>query len=165
MAIFLVLLVTLAACLWISGKTNRGKFHLFDVYYRNASEPTTFFFALFSDAATPGADTNTKSELTEVVNGFGYVTGGISLSRNSTDFDVLTEDDVNDRVLVQIRDLVWTAAGGSIGPARWGCLTDDNVTQGSRLILDYFDLVSNRIVTDGQAFTLQDCEMRGKEAA
>lgn len=164
MITFFVLLAALALVLAISGKTNRGKFHLFDVYYRNAAEPTTFFFALFSDAATPGADTNTKSELTEVANGNGYTTGGISLARNSTDFDVLTEDDTNDRVLIQIKDLVWTASGGNLGPARWGCLTDDNATQGSRLVLDYYDLVSNRTVSDGQALTLQDCEMRGNEA-
>lgn len=147
-----------------SGKTNRGKFTMLDIFYRNATEMTNFFMALFDATTPPTVDTNVKSELTEVPAGNGYVVGGISLNRNSTDFDVLTEDDVNDRALIQIKDLVWTAAGGNLPitglGARWACLTDDNATQGSRLIIDFFDLVSNRVVSDTQPFTLVDTEMR-----
>ena len=114
------------------------------------------------------ADTDTKTTLTEIANGNGYVTGGISLTRNSTDFDVLTEDDVNDRALVQLKDIVWTASGGSIpasgGGARYAILTDDNVTQGSREVYPYWDLVSDRTVSVGQTLTLQNCEIRIDEA-
>lgn len=147
-----------------SGKTNRGKFTMLDIFYRNATEMTNFFIALFDQTTAPTVDTNTKSELTEIPNGTGYTTGGISLNRNSTDFDVLTEDDTNDRAIVQLKDIVWTATGGSLPTsgtgARWACLTDDNATQGSRLIIDWFDLVSNRVVSDTQTLTLVDCEMR-----
>lgn len=145
-------------------KTNRGKHSMQDVYFRNGTEPTTFFVALFSNAVPPTVDINTKSELTEVANGLGYVTGGISVARNSTDFDVHTEDDTNDRDLIQIKDLVWTCTGApGIGPARWAALTDDNATQGSRLILDYWDLVSDRTISDTQTLTLQDLELRLNE--
>lgn len=147
-----------------SGKTNRGKFLVWDIFYRNATEMTNFFMALFDQTTAPTVDTNIKSELTEIPAGNGYVVGGISLNRNSTDFDVLTEDDVNDRALIQIKDLVWTASGPTLPAsgtgARWACLTDDNVTQGSRLVIDFFDLVSNRIVSDTQSFTMVDTEMR-----
>jgi hypothetical protein len=147
-----------------SGKTNRGKYSVLGVYYRGVAPPTTFYMALFTSAATPGADTNTKSELTEVASGTGYTTGGIAVARNSTDFDVYTEDDSNDRALVQIKDLVWTASGGSLpgsgNGARWACLTDDNATQGSRIVVDYFDLVSDRTVSDTQTLTIVDAEIR-----
>lgn len=147
-----------------SGVTNKGKFSMLGVFWRNATEVTNFYLALFTSATAPTADTNTKSELTEVASGNGYTTGGVSLNRDSTDFDVLTEDDTNDRALVQIKNIVWTASGGALpgsgSGARYACLTDDNATQGSREVLVYFDLTSDRSVSDTQTLTLIDCEVR-----
>ncbi len=148
----------------MAGITNRGKYNTLNIKYRNGTEPTNFYVALFTSAASPTADTNTKSELTEIANGNGYTTGGISINRDATDFDVLTEDDVNDRAIIQLKDLVWTASGGTLpgsgGGARWACLTDDNATQGSREIDTFWDLVSDRSVSSGQTLTLQNCEIR-----
>ena len=148
----------------MAGWTNRGKYNTLAQKMRAAAAPTVFYMALFTSAVAPTADTNTKSELTEIANGNGYTTGGISLSRNSTDFDVLTEDDTNDRALVQAKDIVWTASGGTLpasgGGARYACLTDDNGTQGSREIDSFFDLSSDRSVSSGQTLTLQNCEWR-----
>ena len=152
----------------MSGLTNKGKMSILDAYFRNAGAPTNFYVALVTSAVAPVADTNTKSELTEIANGQGYTTGGISLTKNATDFDVLTEDDTNDRGLIQIKDLVWTASGGPIpasgNGARYAVFTDDNVTQGSREIIGYWDLVSDRTVSDTQTLTLQDCELRLNES-
>lgn len=149
------------------GWTNKGKFQMLGRAYRGVALPTNFFVALVTSAVAPVADTNTKSELTEVVSGNGYTTGGISLSKNATDFDVITEDDTNDRGLIQIKDLVWTASGGSLpasgGGARYAVFTDDNATQGSREVYHFFDLVSDRSVSVGQTLTLQDCEIRINE--
>lgn len=151
----------------MAGWTNRLKYNMLNWVFRAAATPTNFYVPLFTSATAPGADTNTKSELTEIANGNGYTTGGISLAKNSTDFDVLTEDDTNDRGLIQIKDLVWTAAGGNLpasgGGARYACLTDDNVTQGSREVLAYWDLVSDRTISDTQTLTLQNCELRINE--
>lgn len=148
----------------MAGSTNRGKFNMLGRYFRAAAFPTNFCIALVASATAPAADINTKSELTEIANGNGYTTGGISLTRNSTDFDVLTEDDANDRALVQIKDLVWTATGGPLpasgSGARYAILTDDNVTQGSREVEWFWDLVSDRSVSVGQTLTLQNCEAR-----
>jgi hypothetical protein len=123
---------------------------------------------LVTSATAPVADTNTASELTEITAGNGYTAGGFQLSRNSTDFDVWTEDDTNDRGLVQLKDITWTASGGSIpgsgSGARYAVITDDNVTDASREIYIYFDLTSDRTVSDGQTLTLQDCEIRLNEA-
>jgi len=151
-----------------SGWTNKGKMSIHDAYFRNAGAPTNFFVALVTSAVAPDADTNLMSDLTEIAAGNGYTSGGYSLSKNSTDFDVLTEDDTNDRGLIQIKDIVWTASGGSIPSsgdgARYAVLTDDNATVANREIYAYWDLVSNRSVSDTQTLTLQDCELRINES-
>lgn len=148
----------------MAGWTNKGKAQHLARLFRGVSLPTNYYVALFTSATAPTADINTKSELTEIANGNGYTTGGISLTKNTTDFDTLTEDDTNDRALVQIKDLVWTASGGSLpasgGGARYAGLTDDNGTQGSREVYHFWDLSSDRSVSDTQALTLQNCEIR-----
>lgn len=151
------------------GYTNRGKFLELGFAYRGTALPTNYFVALVTSAVAPTADTNTFGELTQIAIGNGYVTGGISLTPNATDFDVYTEDDGTDIANVQIRDLVWTASGGSIpgsgSGARWAVLTDDNVTVASRQVLAYWDLVSDRTVSTGQTLTLQNLELRATEPA
>jgi len=146
-----------------SGITNRGKFKLLDWAFRASALPTNYYVALCTSAASPTADTNTFSELTEIASGNGYTAGGISLTKNSTDFDVITEDDTGDKALIQIKDLVWTASGGTLpssgNGARWAIITDDNVTQGSRIVIAWWDLVSDRSVSVGQPLTLQNCEL------
>lgn len=146
-----------------SGITNKGKYNLLALAFRNATEPTVFYLALVTSAAAPDADTNVFSDLTEVSTGQGYTAGGISVARDGTDFDVLTEDDGNDRAYVQIKDETWTASGGTLpasDSARYAILTDDNATQADREVWAWFDLASDRQVSDGQTLTLQDCELR-----
>ena len=151
----------------MAGRTNRGKFSELDWVYRAATIPTVFYVALVTSAVAPTADTNTFGQLTEIAAGNGYTTGGISIARNATDFDVLTEDDGSDIAFVQIKDTVWTASGGSIpasgGGARYAVLLDDNVTVASRLVLAFYDLTSDRTVSDTQTLTLQDIELRDTE--
>jgi hypothetical protein len=148
------------ASLW----TNKLAFRILGWAFNGVTIPTNFFVALVTSATAPTVDINTKSQLTEVANGQGYTTGGISLAPDNTDFDVLTEDDGNDRALVQIRDLTWTATAGGIpasGDApRYAVLTDDNVTEGSREVFASFDLGTDRPVSDGNDLVLQDCELR-----
>ena len=144
--------------------TNRGKYLILQEFFRNPTEFTTLYIALITSAAAPTVDTNTFSELTEIAAGNGYTAGGISLSRNSTDFDTLTEDDSGNLASIQIRDVVWTASGGTLpgsgNGARYAILTDDNGTQGSRQVIAYWDLTSDRSVSSGQTLTLQNCEIR-----
>ena len=148
-----------------SGLTNRGIYNLLDVVFRGATPPTNFYVALVTAATAPTSDTNTFSELTEIAAGNGYTTGGYQLSRNSTDFDTLTEDDTNNRADIQIKDIVWTASGGSIpasgSGASYAVLLGDNATISSREVWAFWDLTSARTVSDGQTLTLQDCEIRG----
>ena len=122
-----------------------------------------------TSASAPGPDTNTLSDLTEIAAGNGYTTGGYQLTPGSTDFDVHTEDDAEDRGLVQVKDVVWTASGGPIpasgNGARYAVLLDDNATIANREVLAYWDLTSDRSVSDGQTLTLQNCELRLDEPA
>lgn len=146
-----------------SGWTNKGKATIL-AYGLRGTTPTNFYVALVTSAATPTVDSNTLSEFTEIAAGNGYTAGGYQLTPGATDFDVLTEEDTSDYGEIQLKDIVWTASGGPIpasgNGARWALLTDDNVTQGSRLVLAWWDLVSDRSVSSGQPLTLQDCALR-----
>lgn len=148
----------------MAGWTNKGKFFYLGVVARNATEPTVFYLALITSATAPTADHNTLSQFTQIAAGNGYTSGGISIARNSTDFDVLTEDDTNDVAYWQLKDMVWTASGGAIpgsgSGARYAVFTDDNATEGSREVYHFWDLTSDRTVSDGQPLTLQNVEAR-----
>lgn len=151
----------------MAGWTNKGKAFALESIFRATTLPTNYYVALVRVTVAPTADTNTLGELTQISTATGYTSGGIQLTKNATDFDVLTEDDGADRGLIQIKDLVWTASGGDLDSgagARYAVLTDDNGTEGSREVLHYWDLVSDRNVSDTQTLTLQDCEIRINEA-
>lgn len=146
-----------------SGLTNKGKAHILGVTFRGVTPPTNYYLALVTSAAVPDVDTNTLGQLTQIAAGNGYTSGGYQLSRNSTDFDVFTEDDSGDKGLIQIKDVVWTASGGNLpasgSGARYAVLTDDNGTVGSREVYSWFDLSADRTVSDTQPLTLQNCEI------
>ena len=148
----------------MAGMTNRGKKKILDYYFRRQGTlPTNFYVPLITSAVAPSPDLNTLSELTQIASGNGYTTNGISLTPNTTDFDVMTEDDTNDKAILQVKDLVWTASGGNLpgsgNGARYAVLTDDNGTPGSRDVIAYWDLVSDRTISDTQTLTLQNCEI------
>lgn len=152
----------------MAGLTNRAKYNLLDIIFRGASPPANFYMALCTAANTPTADTNTLSELTQIATGNGYSDGGMSIARNSTDFDTLSEVDASDISSVQLKDLVWTAGSGGYLPtsgsgARWAVLTGPHATVGSREVWAFWDLVTPRSVSAGQTLTLQNCEIDGTE--
>jgi hypothetical protein len=148
----------------MAGITNRGKYKLLNYYFRRQGTlPTNFYITLATSAVAPTADTNTLSELTQIASGNGFTTNGQSLTPNTTDFDVMTEDDTNDKAILQLKDIVWTASGGNMpasgNGARYAPLTDDNATPGSRDVHAWWDLVSDRVISDTQTLTLQNCEI------
>jgi len=135
---------------------------------RGVSLPTNFYVMLFTSASAPDADSNVASDLTEVAGGNGYVTGGYSLTKNATDFDTISEDDSGNFGSLKLKDVVWTASGGSIpasgGDARYACLVNSDGTVADREIWIYWDLTSDRSVSSGQAITLDDCEIKISES-
>jgi hypothetical protein len=144
----------------VFGWTNKGAFRALAVVFRGATAPTNFYAALV--ATTPTADTNVMSDLTEMAAGNGYTSGGYQLSRNSTDFDVLTEDDANDKAFVQIKDIPWTASGGAI-PASGSVptylvITDDNATVANREVWCFLP-VTVVSTPNGAILTVKDSQI------
>ena len=148
----------------MSGWTNRGAYRTLGVRYRAQSNPSSYYLALVTATPAPDDADNTLGDLTEIAPGNGYTAGGQALSPGATDFDVWTEDDANHRALVQIRDVVWTAAGGAIpgsgDPARHAVLTDANATVGSREVFHFWDLGAALSALAGQALTVRDAEIQ-----
>lgn len=147
--------------------TNKGKLKALGGWLRNDAPPTNFYIALVTAATVPSADTNVLGDLTQITAGNGYTDGGFQLTPNSTDFDVLTENDTDDRGEIQIKDVAWTAAGGALpsagSPARYAILTDDNATMASREVYAWWDLGADVAVSDTQSITLQNLEIRLRE--
>jgi len=147
-----------------SGWTNRGKFAMLDYFCRGTDPLPVSVFKLALVKTTPDQDDNTFADVTEVAAGNGYTAGGETVNQNATDWDVLTEDDTNDRALCQIKDIVWTASGGDLpsdsAGATFAILTDDNGTQSARNIFFWWDLGGARVVSDTQTLTIQDAEIR-----
>lgn len=147
----------------MAGLTNRGKKVILNAYFTadTTDEPTGFKLALCTSAVTPTQDTNVLADLTEIAVGNGYVAGGTSIPRSAVGFDVVGEDDALDLGSIQLADVVWTAAGGSIpsagNGARWALLLDDAAVPN---VVAYFDLVSDRSVSDTQLLTIQDAEVQ-----
>ncbi len=146
------------------GITNRGKKLILEWAFKRVAQPVNLYVALCTASSTPSPDTDTLSQLSEIAAGNGYSSGGFQLTPNNTDFDVSGEDDANDYGFIQIKDVSWTASGGSLpaagNGARYAVLTDYNATVGSRQVVAFWDLTSDRQVSDGQTITLQDLEQR-----
>lgn len=149
-----------------AGITNQGMFRIYDAYFRNQNVPTSFFTALITNGIPPTPDTQAFSSVTEIAIGNGYNTaGGSSLSRNSTDFDDLQDNDPNTRGEVRLKNIVFTASGGTLpvsgAGARWMTLLDNNATFSSRDVLVYWDLGADRSVTTGNPITVSLAKLYG----
>ena len=150
-----------------SSFTNRGKKLVLDMAFRDTAI-ANLYVALVTDATKPTPDINTLGELDEIPQNdtTGYREGGFQLSRDATDFDDLTEDDTEDRARVQIKDVSWTHATETIllsGKARYAVLTDFHATPGSRQVIAYWDLMTDRSVVAGDILLLQDLTLRIEE--
>lgn len=147
-----------------SGVTNKGAYKILDWSLRQETMETNLYLALITNDNVPTVDTNTFSELTEIAAGNGYTSGGYQLTPNSTDFDVWTEDDGADKGYLQLKDIVWTASGGSIPDSGTGAyyavLLDDNGTVSLREVYAWFELTGAPIsVSNGQTLTLPDVQI------
>ena len=144
----------------MAGFTNKGKYRLIETL-RGVSLPTNFYAHLSDSTTAPSADLNTLSELTQI-SGSGYA--AISLTKNTTDFSAIVEDDGNDDSELTLKDLTWTASGGTLGAARYLVITDDNATEGDREVWFYFDLGSDQSVSDGQDLTVSGFKFKLAES-
>lgn len=133
-----------------SGFTNRGKYRTLQMVFNNGTEPATVYCYLITISGTPTADTNTWSDLS-TNNAANYTP--IQLTLNSTDFPNIAEVDASDWATVGIKDIVFTASGGSCSAA-WCIITDDNGTEANRDVLMYLDLGGTQTFSSGQTLTV-----------
>ena len=136
-----------------SGVTNAGKRLLLEYAFESVSPPSSYYVALCTSATTPDEDINTLSQMTQISGG-GYAALAVAARSGFT----TSEDDSGDRGKTILADQVWTASGADLGPARWAVLCDGN--GGGDEIMAWFDLSSDRTVSDGQTLTLAACELR-----
>jgi len=150
-----------------SGMTNRGRFRMEEGYFQRQSLPLSFHIALVTNLNVPDDDTNLLSDLDEIAAGNGYIAGGEILTPGTVDFPTATEDDVNDRAVLTIRDIIWTATLGPIPfsglGASYSVLLDDNAVVGSRDVLAWFDLSGPRSVLEGAPLTVSGMALRLKK--
>ena len=155
----------------ISGSTNYDGNHVITAVAANTFDIIANYTAeTFGGTETfyegPGPDTNIFSDSPggEIAAGNGYTAGGIQLTKNSTDFPGLSENDTTDLALVQIKTLSWTASGGNLPSSGNGAaflmLTDDNGTQSSREVWAWFDLGGQRTVSDTQSLSASSGELQ-----
>lgn len=159
-----------------SGITNKGKAWILETAFRKqmngGSTSDTMYIALIKDDNVPNSDDTTWNDLngTEIAAGNGYTAGGVSVTRGTTDFDVVISDadaDTNNYGYIQIKNIEWTASGGSIpgsgDGASYAVLMDNAGSSadatGNKLIA-WWDLGGERSVSDGQKLSLQDMEIR-----
>lgn len=107
--------------------------HVFNIYLSNA-------------VPSPSADT-IKSELAEIGTGFGYSADGASATA--------TMAEAGGTATVTGTKVVFTAAGGSIGPFQYAVLM--NVTQTSPLkpLVAWWDYAAPLTLLDGETFSVK----------
>jgi len=141
------------------GVTNKGRWAFLSLALTGAVAglTTSFKAVLCTSAQAPTVDTNTLSQLTEVANGNGYTTGGLTVEKSATGFDSITQDDAGDKAVALIKDLSWTASGAGI-TARYLVLTDDNATEGDRNVFAWWELAdgADTVIPAGQALLIKD---------
>lgn len=89
----------------------------------------------------------------ELANGYGYTTGGQSLSSVAA-----ADDDTNNRGQLTAADITWTASGGSIGPTPGAVIYDD--TDANKVIVGYCDFNGNKTVTSGNPLQVTNIALR-----
>lgn len=145
--------------------TNRGRRVLAEAALKNTGHAggtaiSNFKMVLVTSAVAPTVDSNDLSALTQVANGNGYTTGGVTVERSATGWDTFAQDDTSDKATCKAKDISWTASSGNIpasgnGP-RYACLVDDAATPN---LIAFWDLGSSLTILDGATFKLEDTEI------
>ena len=135
--------------------TNRAKLRAFSILFNSGTQPTSYYACLIASGA-PTVDTSGWNEL--LANESDYYSR-IRLDLNSDDFTSLTQDDANDYATMEIRDLVFTAAGGDLS-ATWCVIVDDNSDENNKDVFICLDLSGTKTVSDTQTLTLSNTTLR-----
>ena len=141
------------------GFTTKFYYEILAGFFTGSQLPASFFLALVTDDNAPGPDTKTLSQLTEIATGNGYIAGGVPISRAAASFPMLLEDDVNQKGVAGLKDIILTGNGGPIPRtgkgARYAVLTGPGAVIGDRKVYLYDDLVVDKNVSKGQDLRME----------
>lgn len=97
--------------------------------------------------SAPSASNTVKADLTDISAGNGYTAGGTAVTVTSSAQSGGTYKLVGN-------DIVFTAAGGSIGPFRYAVLYNDTPTSPADPLIGYWDYGSNVTLADTESLTV-----------
>lgn len=95
----------------------------------------------------PVATNTILSDITQISAGNGYTSGGSTTT--------ITLAEVTGTTTVSGTQVVFTAAGGSIGPFRYVVLYNDTTTSPSKPLVAWWDYGSSLTLADGETFTIK----------
>jgi len=134
-------------------------FNKFNQFVENLAEKvhnlqTDALKIMLVNSPAPVATNAVKADLTEIAAGNGYAAGGtvvnITGSVQTSGTYKLTGDDV-----------VYTAAGGSIGPLRYAVLYDDTPSSPAKPLIGWFDYGSSITLLNGETLTVDLDQVNG----
>jgi len=96
--------------------------------------------------SAPVATNTVKANITEIAAGNGYVAGGADITN--------TYSETTGTGTVGATDVVWTAAGGTIGPFRYVVLYNDTPSSPTDPLVSWYDYGSAITLADTETFTV-----------
>jgi hypothetical protein len=110
-------------------------------------DANTFKVALVKNTDTPVATDTELSQITQVDNGNGYTTGGVTTT--------ITISETSGTTTVSGTQLQWTGSSTGFGPFRYAVLYNDSTTSPTDALIAWFDYGSEITVGAGETFTLK----------
>jgi hypothetical protein len=108
---------------------------------------TDVYKIMLVNSPAPVATNTVKADLTEISAGNGYTAGGTATT--------ITVSETTGTTTVSGTQVVFTAAGGSIGPFRYVVLYNDTTTSPSKPLVAWWDYGSSITLADGETFTVK----------
>lgn len=96
----------------------------------------------------------------ELSGGFGYITGGATLTGVTP-----TRDDPNNRTDVTANDVTWNASGASIGPSPGSIIYKDTGVASTSTVVGFQDFGGNQTAPDGAPFIVRNIVIRSVSVA
>jgi hypothetical protein len=108
------------------------------------------FKAVLTNTAPSQANNTVLADVTQIANGNGYTTGGVTLSSVTW-----AETGAGTGVWrFNAADFSWTASGGDIATFRYVVIYDDTPSSPADPLVGYWDYGAALNVTDGNTFTV-----------